>query len=138
MSKSDGLNNGKDSGVVPLVPQAHGGALKAGGTPGNRGNVNSPGRPRTRIRTASALAYEERIPVLTDIADDKNEKAGDRIRALDVLGRIGLSDDGDKVNEDLVREMAGVVRGVLQSAPDGDKLLEAIYEGWKPVIAKRL
>ena len=32
--------------AVALVPQVHGGALKAGGTPGNVGNPNATGRPR--------------------------------------------------------------------------------------------
>ena len=53
MARSNGKGNGKPAKgngkstvtstvVVPLIPQPHGGALKAGGTPGNKGGTGRP------------------------------------------------------------------------------------------------
>jgi hypothetical protein len=53
-------------GAVPRREQGHGGALRTGGT--NRGG---PGRPTNAVREVARLRYEERIPVLCDIADAK-------------------------------------------------------------------
>jgi len=36
------------------------------------------------------MAFDERIPTLATIADDLMARPGDRIRAIDVLGRVGL------------------------------------------------
>jgi hypothetical protein len=36
------------------------------------------------------MAFDERIPTLATIADDLAAKPGDRIGAIDVLGRVGL------------------------------------------------
>ena len=69
-----------------LLEQEHGGALKAGGTPGHRGGT---GRPPSKIREAARLAFSERIEVLTAIADDEEARASDRIRAIEVLAKAG-------------------------------------------------
>jgi hypothetical protein len=78
---------GRDSRTGPtLVEQEHGGALLDGGVRGHRGVG---GRPPSAIREAARLAFAERLHVLTDIADDEDAKAMDRIRALDLLGKYG-------------------------------------------------
>ena len=70
-----------------LLPQRHGGALRSGGKPGNRGGT---GRPPSVIRERCRGSFEDRIVVLEEIADDAKTSAGDRIRALDLLGKYGL------------------------------------------------
>lgn len=42
------------------------------------------------IRAACRARFYDRLDVLADIADDKDEKAADRVRAMDTLGRFGL------------------------------------------------
>jgi len=57
---------------------------------------------------------------------------------MEVALRYTLPVPKDKVDEDLISEMAAVVGEVLKSVDGGDELLAAIYDGWKPVIAKRM
>ncbi|HWT46722.1 MAG TPA: hypothetical protein VN085_12185, partial [Vicinamibacterales bacterium] len=59
------------------------------------------GRPPSVVRAASRQAYDERIPILATIADDKNAEAKDRIAAIKALGAFGLS---GAVSADDVRE----------------------------------
>ena len=48
------------------------------------------GRPPSVIRERCRGGFEDRIAVLEEIADDAKANAGDRIRALDLLGKYGL------------------------------------------------
>ena len=48
------------------------------------------GRPPSVIRERCRGSFEDRIAVLEEIADDPKANAGDRIRALDLLGKYGL------------------------------------------------
>ena len=84
MPKKKRINGGING--PRLVEQEHGGALKAGGTPGHKGGT---GRPPSKIREAARLAFSERIEVLTAIADDEEARASDRIRAIEVLAKAG-------------------------------------------------
>lgn len=63
-------DSGDDSAERPKVPakipQANGGALYAGGVPGNRGGH---GQPPSRVKAALRMDFEERRGVLRDIAD---------------------------------------------------------------------
>ena len=69
-----------------LIPQPHGGALRNGGT--NRGG---PGRPPSAVREMCRKAFEEGLPEIVKIATGKIEaSAGERVRALDILGKYGL------------------------------------------------
>ena len=77
--------NGKTNGPR-LVEQKHGGALKTGGTPGHK---CAGGRPPSAVREAARLAFSERLEVLTAIADDEEERASDRLKAIDMLGKYG-------------------------------------------------
>jgi hypothetical protein len=94
--------------VTPtLVPQSHGGAIRQGGNPGNKGG---PGRPPSAIRAALRQSFEERVKVLESIADGEvvfklrsdGEKpsaadltkvipsVADRLKAMDLLAKYGL------------------------------------------------
>jgi hypothetical protein len=58
--------SGKTSGEhQALIPQAHGGALLAGGRPGHKG---AGGRPRNEVRDLSLAGYFENLPRLIRIA----------------------------------------------------------------------
>ena len=83
--------------VPPLVRQRHGGALRAGGTPGNRGGAGAPpSELRKRLRGSAA----ERIAIAEEIADNPTASASDRLRALDLLFKYGLgaAEDDRAVN----------------------------------------
>ncbi len=81
--------------TTALVPQAHGGAIRQGGNPGNRGG----GRPPDLIRQRCRESFDKRIPILEQIADDRLKKGSaqpnvrDRILALDVLAKHGFGGD---------------------------------------------
>jgi len=114
-----------------LETPAHGvGKLKRGGNPGNRGG----GRPRSAIREASAAAYDKRIPILEQIADDNQGRAGERIRAIDVLGRQGGVGQRLQVDPDLIRMLAADVAAEVED----EAALEKIYERWTVSIGARL
>ena len=133
MKSSAKEKSGHNSGEsASLVPQAHGGALLSGGVPGNRGG---PGRPRSKVKELSALEYEKRIPLLGEIADDDGEKASDRIRAVDVLGRHGGL-QGKGLDRDavirLLEELADAVQAVVPDAA------EVVFERWKLLVREHV
>ena len=87
-AKSSKKTNGVRGRVhgTSLVEQPHGGALRTDGTPGHRGGK---GQPPSKIREAARLAFAERLHVLTDIADNEEERSSDRIGAMKVLADTG-------------------------------------------------
>ena len=101
------------NGTPPLRTPSHGvGKLYAGGVPGNKGV----GRPRSKVREAASLAFDERIEVLSAIADDVEAKDGDRVRAVDVLGRhAGIAKD-EVIPSELVKLLATDVQAVVRSS----------------------
>jgi hypothetical protein len=68
------------SPVKPLIPQAHGGALLAGGQPGHKG---AGGRPRNEVRELSLAGYFENLPRLIRIAAGTEKR-----RALNSEGQL--------------------------------------------------
>ena len=65
-AQAGGETSGQTSGEDPaLIPQAHGGALLAGGQPGHKG---AGGRPRNEARELSLADYFENLPRLVRIA----------------------------------------------------------------------
>ena len=70
-----------------LVRQPHGGALRTGGAPGNRGGS---GRPRNEIRAAMRESLETRLCIAEGIADSPKSNNNDRLKALEFLARYGL------------------------------------------------
>lgn len=96
-----------------LVPQPHGGAIRQGGNPGNRGG----GRPPSAVRRMARRLYAERLPVLAAIGDgavqvplletcpkcghepneaetraalDRAPTPRDQVAAIKALGEVGL------------------------------------------------
>jgi hypothetical protein len=73
-----------------LIPQPHGGALLSTGRQGNKGGT---GRPPKLIRAKCAAAFEARIHVAEQLAEDTSVRPQDRIAALALLAKLGgLSD----------------------------------------------
>ena len=78
----------------PLVAPAHGhGRIYRGGVLGNRGG---PGRPPNALRAAMRESLAIRIPIAERIADDENASNSDRLRAIEMLCRYGLSGPDDE------------------------------------------
>jgi hypothetical protein len=73
-----------------LIPQPHGGALLSSGRQGNKGGS---GRPPKLIRAKCAAAFEARIHVAEQLAEDVSVRAQDRIAALALLARLGGLND---------------------------------------------
>lgn len=156
--KSTGETTGRRSARLPaLIPQPHGGALRTGGTPGNRGGA---GRPSSEIRARLRGSFDARVAILEEIADatvplrGKCEHCGevtiakaetgeevkapeqpsyaDRLRSLDIMAKIGLEDEADipagEVRRRLTRTM-DVIREIL--APDMARgLIDALRPVW--------
>ena len=112
--------------VGQLVPQPHGGALLRG----NPALVPGPGRPASEVRKAARMAFDERIPTLAHIADTA-EKTSDRIRAIEVLGKIGVGTlremSTDEVQDKLRQTIA------ILDANLSPEVAERIYELMRPV-----
>lgn len=102
---------------TPMVVPSHGrGKLRVGGT--NKGGT---GRPPSAVRKACTLAFDQRIKVLTQIADGA-EKDADRIKAIDVLGKYGL---GTKEEHELTQnEPLKIVHEhvLVESGPRGQHI----------------
>ncbi len=76
------------------VARTRGGPFVPGPDPrrgrGPKPGAPNAGRPPSVIRERCRGSFEDRIAVLEEIADDARANAGDRIRALDLLGKYGL------------------------------------------------
>lgn len=98
--------SGKNSVRNTEQPGRNGGRLRRG-NPGNKGG----GRPTSEIRQRCADSFDKHIATAEAILADKDASNGDKIRALDVLGKYaGLQkiehDNRDATLEDLMREAA--------------------------------
>jgi hypothetical protein len=148
--------------VAQRKPSHGNGMLNVGGTPGNKGNVNAIGAPRSEIRKASALAFAERIPRLAEIADGKGftviEKCpecgyegedvtpddapipsiGEQVRAIDVLGKHGGISKESPIDPELVMALSLAVEAELpdiEGVPMGP-VTERIYERWAVTLGR--
>lgn len=97
--------------VPRLVAQAHGGALRAGGTPGNRGGA---GAPPSELRARLRGSASERVAIAEEIADDPDATNSDRLRAIELLLKFGLSQEVD------LRAATHVVSGVIALPPEDE------------------
>lgn len=89
MSENNGGNNG-------LAPQPHGGALRTGGTPGNKGGT---GRPKNEIREAARKDFEDAMPLIREAAmnlDHPNWKTAiDTLVKVSGLNHTEVENSGD-------------------------------------------
>jgi hypothetical protein len=71
-----------------LVTPSHGrGKIYHGGVPGHRGGT---GRPPSELRDQMRSILEGNLGIIEKILQDPEVKAGDKIRALEVLSRFGI------------------------------------------------
>lgn len=70
-----------------MISQAHGGRLLKAGKAGNRGGT---GAPPSAIRTRCRDSFSARIAIAERIADDESLCPRDRLKALELLARIGI------------------------------------------------
>lgn len=133
--------HGPDHGtpVGALVPQPHGGALRNGGT--NRGGY---GRTPDRIRKAAQKALRGRLHLLGHFADGvavamgedgthgwQEVKPGERIRALEVLHKIG---SGEQCSVHEVRARLTAQLKVMRQELDAatfTRLAAALEDVWR-------
>lgn len=130
--------------TAALIPQPHGGALRAGGKPGNRG-----GRPASAVRRRLRGSFAERIDVLQGIADGTvtvnlrqvcehcgqeptppssngwlqdvlrrvRAAVGDQLKALDIMAKYGLGPPSKTITEDDIRERIGTQLAIIRESP---------------------
>ena len=117
--------------VGELVPQAHGGALRNGGT-----NKGGPGRPKARIQAKMRGALEDNLHVATDILQDEEARDSDKIGALTFLARFGLGGkrDGIELDVELLNQFFRVIEQQLQD----EVALAEIRENWLDILAERV
>jgi hypothetical protein len=134
-----------------LVPQAHGGAINQG-APAHP--VAGSGRPPSAIRAVLRQGYEERVTLLTDLADgnaitvrtitsSKNAKGertvtskkrvftpgiGDRLAAMEQLARYGIGTTKE-VSVDAVKAKVEAMLNVLK-----ERLEPALYDQLLPEL----
>lgn len=116
--------------TATLVPQPKGGALLAGGKPGNAGGS---GRPPSIVRDRARSSFYDRIPMLEKIADQPGVEPRDRIRAIDTLGKYGLHTgrlDIEEVRTRLARTIAKIEE--LADPQTAARLLAALDQVWNP------
>ena len=113
--------------VGQLVPQKHGGALRHG-NPGSW----SGGRPPSKVRELCRQKFEERIPVLTAIADNELEASAERIRAIDALGRYGVGSVREVSVDDVRTRLARMLEVIRAQLPpeDADRVIAALKPIW--------
>ena len=102
--------------VGELVPQPHGGALRNGGT-----NAGGTGRPASAVRATCRGAFDTLIPIAIQIVENPKSSNSDRIRALDLLAKIGLpaqveTQDGLDLTDEQKREMIKVAIAKLKGS----------------------
>ena len=164
MAKNSGRKNGKKPA---LIPQPHGGALSAGGTPGNRGGT---GRPPSRIRQAFRDTVDElglevvrdvlrgRVPIaMVGVCQKCGHEHEDReftpldalaiapdvsemLRAVDVSAKYGLGVPKVGYDEGLIEELSGILVAEVHDfleMDDAEELLGRIKQRWVPVLAKK-
>ena len=102
-----------------LIPQPHGGALLpgAGGGPQPGG-----GRPPSAIRKTLRKSADERVKILSEIADNKEERASDRIKAVDILFKYGLGEAKGWEQDAVALLIRDLADSVMRHVTDADEL----------------
>jgi hypothetical protein len=143
MSHAKRTKTAENSGGLPKVPQAHGGALLLGGVPGNKGG---PGRPSREMREQLRERAAARYHVLEETADgvirlpltrtcehcgksptkrarrgrsdldpiELAAKSGDRLRALELMFRFGLGEQREVVDSESIRDSLRAQRKIIR------------------------
>lgn len=114
--------------VTGLVVPKHGRGRIYQGAPANP--VAGTGRPPSEVRRRALGSFDNRLSVLEEIADDETAASGDRLRAVDVLGKYGLA---DTISRGEVRKaLTATIAEVRQAMPpaEAEALVQAIRAHW--------
>jgi hypothetical protein len=145
--------------TAALVPQPHGGALRRGGKPGNKG-----GRPTAYIRRRLRGALYQRIHIIEGIADGTVEvtlhqtcehcgkeptrtgtewvadvlkkvraAVGDQLKAFDLMGKYGVGTLKAITDED-IRERLSQQLEIIRNSPhvtNAEALIKEIEPAWR-------
>ena len=123
-------DNRRKTTAVTTVPQKHGGALKSGGTPGNKGG----GRPSNALRGSLREILDEGLPHLKRfVTGEKDARPADQLKAIDIAARHGLAKEA--YDEDLVLELWDATEALL---PDDQELVVRIKTAWVPILAAKM
>lgn len=132
-------NTGRDTGVM-TVPQPHGGALRVGGNPGNRGGT---GRRPNVVRRRALAMLAGRLDVVGQIADGAEldvmvgaervkgvPRPAERLQALKLLADVGFGPQVAvaDVRERLVRQLQVIREREVWTR---EALLTALAAVWK-------
>jgi hypothetical protein len=84
------------------------------------------------VRAALRQAFADRLPILTDIADDAMLSPSERLRALEVLARHGLGTVTELGVDDVRDKLAATVASIRRNvAPDvAAPLLDELRAVW--------
>ena len=121
-----------------MVPQSHGGALRSGGSPGNRGGGRRMDRvkrmlQRDLLEVAPHLKHWANGVAVEYVEDGKlqliSPTVGERIRAVEVMDKIG---NGERVAvSDVRRRMKAQLRAIhTRETWDRDELLAVLDAVW--------
>jgi len=72
------------------------------------------------------MSFDERLEVLTGIADSTASRDADRLKAVSLLGRYGGLLDRETLDEELLRSLAADVRAELED----EDTLRRIRDRW--------
>lgn len=114
-----------------LVKPAHGkGLLRHGSEPGG---PPGPGRPASEIRKRLRGSFEERIQILEEIADGKEQSAPDRMKAIDLMGKYGLGTTKEITVEHVRDKLKATIAAITESLPpeQAESLLARIEPIWR-------
>ena len=73
------------------------------------GKREGSGRKKLSVRAICAKCFEDRIPILCEIADNDKEKATDRIAAVKQLASVGIADKVEVTGENGARQVIEVI-----------------------------
>ena len=127
--KTTGQTTAPKSAMPAKIPQAHGGALNSGGTPGNAGGT---GRPKSEVRAAALAGADKAIPKLLAIVEDETSQKSEVIAAGDKLLKYGLGTQTEVSVEDikhrLTRQMEFLRERLSAAVLDG--ILPGLHSIW--------
>ena len=99
---------------------------------GPKSGAPNAGRPPSIVRERCRGSFDERISIAEAIADDEAAPASERLRALELIGRIGLASAGEvsvaEVESRLIKTVATIK--LMLPADVADELLMAIKPHW--------
>jgi hypothetical protein len=136
------MPKGKTAGKTPvarppeLVPQPHGGALLAGGVPGNRGNPASKGPPKSAIREKlAAIVNDHGVDYVRRVLTGEEEGATiqNRLDAFEKAAKFGVGALKSVDEDDIRARLKATVEIITAELPPdvAEALLAKVEVVWR-------